>query len=82
MSENQTVAAVTMALIDLQTKIGDLVKAIHGRYPSLTVSELGSGESAGGHHDIAVKSSAKNHPGEYVLPKIESKPLVLSAESL
>ncbi|KAG0337272.1 hypothetical protein BG000_005626 [Podila horticola] len=80
MNEKQTVAAVTVALVDLQDKIGDILKTIQSRHPTASSgAKDGAGKSSdagsGGHHSGAVNGDSGHN-------SVESKPLVLSAESL
>lgn len=74
MSEKQTVAAVTVALVDLQGKIGDILKTIQSRHPSAS-SGASSGTGTGGHYSGTMNGDSAHNA-------VESKPLVLSAESL
>ncbi|KAG0044878.1 hypothetical protein BGZ83_009838 [Gryganskiella cystojenkinii] len=75
MSENQTVAAVTAALADLQDKIGMALKTIQCQHPgAIHRNGEGGGASSGSGAGANVDSGK--------LKGIESKPLVLSAESL
>lgn len=76
MSEKQTVAAVTVALVDLQGKIGDILKTIQSRHPSASFGAgASSGTGTGGHYSGAMNGDSGHNA-------VESKPLVLSAESL
>ncbi|KAG0356389.1 hypothetical protein BG005_004680 [Podila minutissima] len=80
MNEKQTVAAVTVALVDLQGKIGDILKTIQTRHPNASSGARdgfgkSSGAGSGGHYSGAVNGDSSHNA-------IESKPLVLSAESL
>lgn len=74
MSEKQTVAAVTVALVDLQVKIGDILKTIQSRHPSAS-SGASSGTGTGGQYSGTMNGDSAHNA-------VESKPLVLSAESL
>lgn len=80
MNEKQTVAAVTVALVDLQEKIGDILKTIQSRHPTASFGAKdgagkSSGAGSGGLHSGAVNGDSGHN-------FVESKPLVLSAESL
>ncbi|KAG0086395.1 hypothetical protein BGZ93_007865 [Podila epicladia] len=80
MNEKQTVAAVTVALVDLQDKIGDILKTIQFRHPSASSGARdrtgkSSGAGFGGHYSGAANGESSHNA-------VESKPLVLSAESL
>ncbi|KAF9081073.1 hypothetical protein BGX23_001335, partial [Mortierella sp. AD031] len=82
LNEKQTVAAVTVALIDLHDKIGKALQVIQAHHPTTTntthypsdnSSTLGGGQTKA----IGAQSTGLDGPRT-----VDSKPLVLTAESL
>ncbi|KAF9946250.1 hypothetical protein BGZ65_009915, partial [Modicella reniformis] len=84
MNEKQTIAAVTVALVDLQDWIGKALQVIQSQHPSAIINGLSAtaastGAAAGGGHQDGRPGSNAADSG---VKAVESKPLVLSAESL
>ncbi|GJJ78645.1 hypothetical protein EMPS_11004 [Entomortierella parvispora] len=75
MNEGQTVAAVAAALEDLHSKIGLALQTIQMQHPS-AIRSTGTGAGSGAGAGVG----SGNLPEK--IKSIESKPLVLSAESL
>ncbi|KAF8924952.1 hypothetical protein BGZ58_001271, partial [Dissophora ornata] len=88
MDEKQTVAAVTAALVDLQDRIGKALQVIQSQHPTAAAILYGSGTAVGGEKDNVRRANGTGGAGgvaESGMTKIavlDSKPLVLSAESL
>ncbi|KAF9394445.1 hypothetical protein BGX21_010367 [Mortierella sp. AD011] len=79
MDEKQTVAAVAVALIDLQERIGQALKVIQLQHPgSINSSTHTATTGTGGQQN----KSSNGGVGGDTQHTMESKPLVLSAESL
>jgi len=76
MNEGQTVAAVTAALEDLHGKIGLALQTIQMQHPSAIHRSAGAGAGTG------AGTSTSNGGLSEKSKSLESKPLVLSAESL
>ncbi|KAF9903733.1 hypothetical protein BX616_001550 [Lobosporangium transversale] len=80
MNEQQTLAAVTAALVDLQHKIGAALKVIHSQHPGAVNDSAGTSKPVPGIGGVNDKTT--NEAAGSAAKPAESKPLVLSAESL
>jgi len=80
LNEKQTVAAVTVALIDLQDKIAKALQVIQSQHPTAHYPSDNNSSALGGsgqNKANGVQSTIQDGPRV-----VDSKPLVLTAESL
>ncbi|KAG0273854.1 hypothetical protein BGZ95_010336 [Linnemannia exigua] len=75
LNEKQTVAAVTVALIDLQDKIGKVLQVIQSQHPTVHFPSSDNSSSQGTHSQNKAVAGAQNTVAD-------SRPFVLTAESL
>lgn len=88
MDEKQTIAAVSVALIDLQGRISQVVQAIQSQHPASFISGLmstadtGSGTGAAGDGLQKAGYGSGTLASNAVAVGTNMNPLVLSAESI